>query len=78
MNAVDGTLLAAAAIVQGFAKGVAPSPTSSFSHLPDCDDRDALAINLPGADSVGKTTLEKELTALALRINTMQAFLVNL
>jgi hypothetical protein len=81
MAACDETLLAAAAVVQGLAKDIPPSPLPSFNnnHKPGqaANGCDVAKIKLPGDESDGKAALERELAALISRVSTMQSFVVS-
>ncbi|KAK2744625.1 histidine kinase osmosensor [Myotisia sp. PD_48] len=74
----DGTLLALSVILQGLAKDVPLSTTFPFKARnplnPTLDTPNGTKINLPGVESEGKAALERELSLLTMRINTMLSF----
>lgn len=81
MTLNDDTLAAAAAIIQGLAKDVPESAALPFNGnktSQPANGVDLAKIKLPGDDSEAKAALEKELSALVQRVNTMQTFVVSL
>ncbi|KAI1927257.1 histidine kinase osmosensor [Ophidiomyces ophidiicola] len=77
MATSDETLAAAVAIIQGLAKDVPESmalPFNGHKANPPINGLDAAKVKLPGEDSDSKAALEKELSALVRRVNTMQTF----
>ncbi|KMU80156.1 sensor protein gacS [Coccidioides immitis RMSCC 3703] len=68
---------AAAAIIQGLAKDVPESislPFNGRKQTQPTNGIDSVKVKLPGEDSEGKVALERELSALVRRVNTMQTF----
>ncbi|QVM09189.1 histidine kinase osmosensor, variant 2 [Coccidioides posadasii str. Silveira] len=77
MASSDETLAAAAAIIQGLAKDVPESislPFNGRKQTQPTNGIDSVKVKLPGEDSEGKVALERELSALVRRVNTMQTF----
>ena len=81
MTRDDETLMAAAAIIQGLAKDIPPSTPLLFNGCktpqPPTNGLDVAKIKLPGAESDGKVALERELSSLVRRVNTMQSYVVS-
>ncbi|KAF2454611.1 two-component histidine kinase [Lineolata rhizophorae] len=69
----DETLDAIAGIVSGFANRFDPSHDASFQGKLAADGSKALQVRLPGPDSASKTALERELSALAGRVQYVEA-----
>ena len=73
----DETLLAVAAIVQGLARDLPSIPLPFTKHPQTANGCDVAKIKLPGDDSDDKATLERELSSLISRVNTLQSFVVS-
>src|SRR4051794_11184512 len=74
----DETLLAAAAIVQGLARDLPSIPPPFTKHGQATNGCEAAKIKLPGGESDSKAALERELSSLISRVNTLQSFVVSL
>lgn len=73
----DETLLAVAAIVQGLARDLPSIPPPLIKQPQSANGADVAEIKLPGEDSGTKTALERELSSLVSRVNTIQSFVVS-
>lgn len=72
--------MAVASVLQGLAKEVVISPAlQQFSQKRDSDFEtdEASLIRLPGPQSDGKASLERELSALVKRVDAIQYFVVS-
>lgn len=73
----DETLLAVAAIVQSLARDLPSIPLPFTKHPQIANGCEVAKIKLPGDDSDNKATLERELSSLISRVNTLQSFVVS-
>lgn len=67
------TSAAVASILSSFAKQYSPLESDTFPALASANGTKNNKVTLPGADTVEKRTLERELTSLAVRIHFLEA-----
>lgn len=75
MSRCDDSFAAATAILQGFAKGVSPQPSTPFSSNSSNSSVNGVDLHkfkLPGSNTSAKQAFESELSALARRIQYLE------